>query len=189
MSNEPNNSKNEIIKIALQQSITLLEIAVLEVGSSELPNKREMIKEIAMAVGYISEAGYRLPGGSSRPVEPETPLPDGELSDEQQARVDQLTSEELRLIDDALLAQCNHRFRKVARIVGFAMMERDEGYKGIPDIFYSQRVTKLVESGRLEHQGRLGYMRFCEVRLPQENASPELSPEGEEIPQKSEPPA
>ncbi len=189
MSNEPNNSSNEIIKIALQQSITLLEIAVIEAGSSELPNKKEMIKEMANAVGYISAAGYRLPGGLSRPVEPETPLPDGELSDEQQARVDQLTSEELRVIDDALLSQCNHQFRKVARIVGFAMMDRDDRYKGIPDIFYSQRVTKLVEAGRLEHQGRLGYMRFCEVRLPQGNASLEFFPDGEEIPQKSEPPA
>ncbi len=185
MSDEAYNSQNEIIKIALQQSITLLEIAVLEVGSSELPNKKEMIKEMANALGYISAAGYRLPGGLSRPVEPETPLPDGELSDEQQARVDQLTSEELRLIDDALLAQCNHQFRKVARVVGTMMMERDEIYKGIPDIFYSQRVTKLIESGRLEHQGRLGYMRFCEVRLPQGNPSPEFFPDGEDIPQKS----
>lgn len=185
MPNEPNNSKNEIIKIALQQSITLLEIAVLEVGSSELPNKKEMIEEMANAVGYISAAGYRLPGGLSRPVEPETPLPDGGLSDEQQARVDKFSDEELRTIDEALLSNCSHQYRKVARVVGTTMMERDESHKGIPDIFYSQRVTKLIESGRLEHQGRLGYMRFCEVRLPQGNASRELSPDGEEIPQKT----
>lgn len=184
MPNEPNNSKIEVLKISLQQSLTLLEIAVLEVGSSELPNKREMIKEIAMAIGYISEAGFRLPGGLGRGVEPESPLPDGELSDQQQARVDELNSEELRMIDDALLAQCNHQFRKVARIVGFAMMDQPARLEGIPDIFYSQRVTELVEAGRLEHQGLLGHMRFCEVRLPQENASPEFFEDGEDIPQK-----
>lgn len=182
---EPNNSKIEILKISLQQSITLLEIAVLEVGSSELPNKREMIKEIAMAVGYISEAGFRLPGGLALGVEPESPLHDGELSDEQQARVNQLSDDDLRVIDDALLAQCNHQFRKVSRIVGFAMMDRADRFEGIPDIFYSQRVTKLVESGDLEHQGCLGYMRFCEIRLPQGNASPGFFPDGEDIPQKS----
>ncbi len=167
MLNEPNNSTIEILKISLQQSITLLEIAVLEAGSSELPNKPEMIKEISMAVGYISEAGCRLPGGLGPPVEPATPEPDGELSDEQQARVDRFSDDELRKIDEALLSNCSYQYRKVARVVRTTMMERDESKKGIPDIFYAQRVTKLVESGRLEHQGRLGYMRFCEVRLPQ----------------------
>ncbi len=110
---------------------------------------------------------------------------DGDLTDEEQARVEKFSDEELRRIDEALLSNCGYEYRKVARVVGTTMMERDESYKGIPDIFYSQRVTKLVESGRLEHQGRLGYMRFCEVRLPQENASLEFFPDGEDIPQKS----
>ena len=37
---------------------------------------------------------------------------------------------------------------------------------GIPDVFYAQRVRKLVEDGHLEAQGNLAYMRYSEVRLP-----------------------
>jgi hypothetical protein len=168
----------------LLKAFDLLEEASMQINSSDLPDKKEIAKEIGMAMGYVVVAGSKLPGFSlSDGIG--TPDPDGDLSDEQQARVDQLSDEELRKIDDALLSYCSFQYRKVARVVGTILMERDESYKGIPDIFYSQRVTKLVESGRLEHQGRLGYMRFCEVRLPQENASHELFPDGEEIPQKS----
>ena len=46
------------------------------------------------------------------------------------------------------------------------MMEMQNRISGIPDIFYSQRVRHLVEEGKLESQGNLGYMRYSEVRLP-----------------------
>ena len=36
----------------------------------------------------------------------------------------------------------------------------------LPDIFYSQRVRKLVELGFLESEGNLDFMCFSEVRLP-----------------------
>lgn len=183
MSNDSDKS-NERVRTLLNQATILLEEVAIEIKSSEIADKREVIREIGIALGHISVAGARLPGGLRLSDEPQTPEPDGELSDEQQARADQLSDEDLQIIDEALLAQCNHQFRKVARIVGFAMMDRDDRYNGIPDILYSQRVTKLVESGRLEHQGRLGYMRFCEVRLPQENNVGEFFPDGEDIPQK-----
>lgn len=137
-----------------------------------------------MAVGYILMAGSKLPGFRSTD-ELETPEPDGELSEDQQARVDQLSIDELRSIDEGLLSHCSSQFRKVARVVGSVMMERDENYEGIPDIFYAQRVTKLVECGRLEHEGRLGYMRRCEIRLPQGNSARRTFPEGDDIPQKT----
>ena len=38
---------------------------------------------------------------------------------------------------------------------------------GIPDLFYAERLRKLVQDGRLESQGNLAYMRLSEVRLPQ----------------------
>jgi hypothetical protein len=94
------------------------------------------------------------------------PEPDGQLTEEQQARVDQLTAEELQIIDDALLAEASTQFRKVARVVGFAMDVNKDSFKGIPDIFYASRVRKLVEEGRLVSQGNLEYMRFSEVKLP-----------------------
>jgi hypothetical protein len=38
--------------------------------------------------------------------------------------------------------------------------------RGIPDVFYAQRIRELVRTGRLEADGNLAYMNFSEVRLP-----------------------
>ena len=48
-----------------------------------------------------------------------------------------------------------------------AIVTHDETQKAaeLPDMFYAQRVYKLVEDGLLESQGRINYMRFCEVRI------------------------
>jgi len=97
----------------------------------------------------------------------EDPEPDPPLTEEQQARVDQLTAEELQMIDDALIADACSQFRKVARIVGTAMMATEDSIKHIPDLFYAARVRKLVEEGRLVSEGNLEYMRFSEVKLPE----------------------
>ncbi len=92
------------------------------------------------------------------------PLPP--LTDEQQKHVDELTAEEIQMIDDALMAEASTKLRKVARVVGVAMMEHKERFKHIPDIFYALRVKKLVEEGRLVSEGDLDYIRFSEVKLP-----------------------
>ena len=97
----------------------------------------------------------------------EDPEPDPPLTEEQQARVDQLTAKELQMIDDALIADACSQFRKVARIVGTAMMATEDSIKHIPDLFYASRVRKLVEEGRLVSEGNLEYMRFSEVKLPE----------------------
>jgi len=98
--------------------------------------------------------------------EPEVPQPDGPLSSEQQVLVNDLAPEELMAIDDVILANCSVQFRKVARVVGGTMQQNAAKDKHLPDIFYAQRIYKLVEMGKLISQGKPGYMRFCEVRLP-----------------------
>ena len=95
-----------------------------------------------------------------------TPMPDAPPSEEQQARIDQLTGEELRTIDDAILANATGPWRKVAMVVGLAISNNVRGIPGIPDVFYAQRVKKLVEEGQLESRGDLNCMRFSEVRQP-----------------------
>jgi len=100
-------------------------------------------------------------GKSSETVEPV-----GSLSGEEQERASKLTTEEVRKIDDALIADACTKWRKVARIVGTAMMANRDLIKNVPDIFYAARVRKLVEEGRLESQGNLDFMRFSEVKLP-----------------------
>jgi hypothetical protein len=99
-------------------------------------------------------------------MEEETPIPDPPLTPEEEAKVAQLAERELEAIDEVLMSNAHHRWRKVAMVVGLTMQHLENRVRGIPDLFYAQRVRKLVESGRLESQGNLAYMRFSEVRLP-----------------------
>ena len=92
--------------------------------------------------------------------------PDGELTPDQVKLVEQLTEEEVQTIDNALLSNTGERWRKVAMVVGTTMMELPSRVEGIPDIYYSKRVQKLVIDGLLESQGDLSRMRYSEVRRP-----------------------
>jgi hypothetical protein len=95
----------------------------------------------------------------------EKPQPDRPLSPEEEVLVTRLTDADLREIDDGLLAQAALHWRKVARVVSFAMSHERTRVRAIPESFYAQRVRKLVADGLLESQGNLAYMRFSEVRL------------------------
>ena len=44
------------------------------------------------------------------------------------------------------------------------MLELQNQYQGIPDIYFSQRVRKMVLGGTLESQGNIDRMRYSEVR-------------------------
>lgn len=95
-----------------------------------------------------------------------TPQPDPPLTLEQEERVAQLIEADLHEIDMALLSNSDARWRKIARVVGSTMGQMPDEFQGIPDIFYAQRLRRLVSEGQLESQGYLEYMQFCEVRLP-----------------------
>jgi hypothetical protein len=97
----------------------------------------------------------------------EVPRPDEPMTAEQEALVASLSAAEIEAIDRALLGNTLERWRKVAMVVGKTMMELEERRAGIPDTFYARRVRHLVETGSLESQGNLAYMRFSEVRRPQ----------------------
>jgi len=92
--------------------------------------------------------------------------PDPPLTPEQAIRVSRLRQEDLWEIDRVLLAQCGPAWHKVARIVGMTIGELSERFPNIPDVYYAQRVRRLVAVGELESQGNLEYMRYSEVRLP-----------------------
>lgn len=95
----------------------------------------------------------------------EIPQPLPALTTEERAVVSGLTDQEIRAIDEALMAAALTRWRKVAMVVALAM-DDPRHIASVPDTFYGQRVCKLVEDGRLEAQGNVEYMRFSEVRLP-----------------------
>ncbi|MEK7854836.1 MAG: DUF3658 domain-containing protein, partial [Acidobacteriota bacterium] len=95
----------------------------------------------------------------------ETPEPEWPPTEEERAQIDELTAEEIEKIDEALLANASTQWRKVARVVGTAMMANSGIVPPIPDIFYAERVRELVAAGKLESQGNLEFMGYSEVRL------------------------
>ena len=128
-----------------------------------------------LLTGFVADGGkiYREKGGDEISVAElfseveEIPEAEWPPDEEQQSRIDKLSADELQKIDEAILANSSTQWRKVARIVGAAMGDNSGIIPSIPDIFYAERVRKFVTAGKLESQGNLQYMRFSEVRLPQ----------------------
>lgn len=89
---------------------------------------------------------------------------DPELTTSELALVSKLTDEQIMDIDQAILNAVDDRYRKVAFIVGSIMQSLDNRIEGIPAVYYSQRVTRLVDSGDLTARGFVGHMRYCEVK-------------------------
>ncbi len=96
----------------------------------------------------------------------EIPIPDGDLTEEQKIFVSNLSDEELNGVDQLILSIASYRWKKVAMLVATVMFDYPDAFDELPDVFYSSRIRKLVEEGKLESQGNLMYMRFSEVRLP-----------------------
>jgi hypothetical protein len=92
--------------------------------------------------------------------------PDEPLTPQEQVVADALSIDLLRRIDAALLSHARKTNRKVAMLVGLTMMDTSLRVPGLPDLFYAQRIRMLVDKGLLVAEGSLGYMRYCEVRLP-----------------------
>ena len=74
-----------------------------------------------------------------------------------------ITDEE---IDEALLANVIHPWRKVARVVGSAMSQLGEKRRGRDDLYFARRVALLARRGLIEADGDLEQMGRCEIRLP-----------------------
>ena len=83
----------------------------------------------------------------------------------EQALVDALTDADVESIDAALLENVDSRWRKVAMGVGTTMMSIERRIRGLPDVYYAQRVAMLVNRGYLESQGDISRMLFSEVRI------------------------
>ena len=78
--------------------------------------------------------------------------------------INKLTADQIKKIDEVLLTNAAPQWRKVARVVGSAMMQLRGEYPGLPDVYYSARIVGLVAAGKLQSQGNLRRMRFSEVR-------------------------
>jgi len=86
--------------------------------------------------------------------------PDPELTPDQTKLVEGLTDTEVKAIDKALLANTCDKWRKVARVVGTTMTELPSRVEGIPDVYYSQRVQKLVQGGNPWAKWERGFLWY-----------------------------
>jgi hypothetical protein len=90
--------------------------------------------------------------------------PDPPLSAEQEKLVGALSQSQIDTVDRAILSSSVAHWRKVAHVVSSAMAQVGRTLPGVPDVFYAERVRKLVEHGALDAQGDLRRMRYGEVR-------------------------
>ena len=102
---------------------------------------------------------------SGRPPQTE-PFEPPLTEEEYQAHIGALTPDQLKLIDDHVIAGAPKQFRKVARVAWIAMKATEDEIFRIPDYFFATRVQQLVKQGRLVSQGNLERMRYSEVKLP-----------------------
>lgn len=74
-------------------------------------------------------------------------LEDRPMDPYQKARAAKLTEAQLRMIDECILSNITHQFRKTARVVALTMGDIDDDFLGLPDVFYSGRIKHLAEAG------------------------------------------
>ena len=86
------------------------------------------------------------------------------LTPEQRKMVDRLSQTDVREIDQALVSNISSQWCEVARIVTTTMIELDNG-RGLPHIYFADRIGHLVREGVLESKGDPSGMRFSDVRL------------------------
>jgi Protein of unknown function len=127
--------------------------------------KHRAVKLLVLVITSFVAIGAYTHSFAIDPMSQADESDDPPLTTEQQALVSKLSASELKRIDLALLANADGHWRKVARIVGTTMVSIEQRPKGLPDVFYAQRIQHLVATGALESQGNLKRMRFSEVRL------------------------
>ena len=94
------------------------------------------------------------------------PIENPPLTAEEEAVVAKLSEADLQAIDAVILGECRDHWFKVARVVTRTEDALENRYPGLSYVFYTLRICKLVDEGRLHSQGHLLYIRHSEVRLP-----------------------
>ena len=93
-------------------------------------------------------------------------MADPALTPQQQSIADALDAEFVKEVDSALFANTDPSWRKVAMVVGLAMMNAGVRRRGLPDLYYASRVRELVRVGKLEGSGDFSRMKYSEVKRP-----------------------
>jgi hypothetical protein len=96
----------------------------------------------------------------------EIPIPDSPLNEEELSLLSRLTLRDIDAIDEVVLSCASSSWRKVAMIAGLVKKQLESQYPEFSCSFYAERIRALANRGRLESHGNLSYMRFSEVRMP-----------------------
>ena len=99
----------------------------------------------------------------------EIPIPNPLLTRKEASAFAKLSREDKAAIDDGILSCALPRWQKVAMMVGLAEKKLGAQYPQFSYRLYAERIRLLAKQGRLASQGDLRYMRFSEVKLPDEN--------------------
>src|SRR5262245_45490876 len=99
----------------------------------------------------------------------EVPIPNPPLSREEKTAFAKLSVEEKAAIDKEILECLASHWQKVARVVIRAEEKLRDRYPQFSYILYAERIRLMTKQSRIESQGNLRYLRFSEVRWPDEN--------------------
>jgi hypothetical protein len=104
-----------------------------------------------------------------RDMTPEVPIPNPPLSRKEASAFAKLSEQNKAAIDTGVLSCVLPRWQKVAMVVSLAEKKLAAQFPEFSYVLYAKRIRLLAKQGRLDSQGNLRYMRFSEVRLPDEN--------------------
>jgi hypothetical protein len=84
-----------------------------------------------------------------------------------------LTSVPLSYFDDLLVSCVTADWRKVARVLGEALVETwESGFFQVGEVVLAARIRSLAASGRIAGRGDLSNASFSEVRMPAAEPAP-----------------
>jgi Protein of unknown function len=149
----------------LQLAQDALNDAAEIISQIPLEPKRDNLMRLGEAIGqivFIESQIYKIKPELEQADDIE---PDSALSSEELAAIEILSIEELKTVDDFIIANCKKEYRKVAMVAGAAFLHFKDMFTNLSPIFYSERIKMLVLAGILESEGNLNYMRYSEIRL------------------------
>jgi hypothetical protein len=69
-------------------------------------------------------------------------------------------------IDEILLANLTHKWRKMSFVIGITMGQIDASKRvGRNDLFFAERLALLAGKNLIEFEGDLSQIRECEIKL------------------------
>ncbi len=161
MNQDPDNLATAVERARMALSLALSEIALLPLGEE----RDSRLNGIATILVGSSDETWVEAIRQCSDLAHAKPIPDAQLHPSEQEAVSRLKECDIGVIDRTLVGNSSHIWQKATRIVGYTLVDLNNQFPGISLGFYAQRIATLVQSGELEAQGSMKFMRLCELRL------------------------